>query len=91
VGGGGRSKADGGRHLVCVGRPAYGGAHDKASTTSPHDTASTMSEYKQAPLHGKAERRNGEKPREAASGRTNGEEAAGGGGEADVAQVAVAI
>jgi hypothetical protein len=83
----GWSSADGGRHLVCVGRPAYGGAHDKASTTSPADTASTMSEYGQALRHCKAERRNGEKPREAASGRPNGDEAGVWGGEADVARV----
>jgi hypothetical protein len=65
-----------------VGRPAYGGAHDTASTTSPHDTASTMSEYEQAIQHGKAERHNGEKPREAASGKANGEEAGRGSGGA---------
>jgi hypothetical protein len=66
--------------LVWLGRPAVGGAHDAVSTTSPDDTASTMSEYEQAPRLGKAERHNGEKPREAASGRTNGDGAAGGGG-----------
>jgi hypothetical protein len=75
-----------GRHPVCVGRPAYGGAHDTANTASPDDTGSTMSEYEQAPRHGKAERRNGEKPREAASRRANGEEAARGGVEADGVQ-----
>jgi hypothetical protein len=79
MGAGGWSSADGGRHLVWLGRPAYGGAHDKASTTSPHDTASTMSECEQAPRLGKAERHNEEKSREAASGRANGEEAVGGG------------
>jgi hypothetical protein len=50
-----------------------------------------MNEYWQALLHGKAEKHNVEKPREAASRRSNGEEAGVGGGEVDVAQDAVAI
>jgi hypothetical protein len=91
MGEGGRCSADGGRHLVWVRRPAYVGAHDKSSTTSQHDTASTMSEYWQAPQHGKAEKHNGDKPREAASVLANGEEAVGGGGgRADGAQVGLA-
>jgi hypothetical protein len=90
MGRGGRCSAGWSSRLVWLGRPAYGGAHDKASTTSPHDTASTMSECGQALLHGKAERHNGEKPREAASGRTNGEEAARGGVEAGLRRGVVA-
>jgi hypothetical protein len=49
-----------------------------------------MSEYEQSLQHGKAERRNGKKTREAARGRTNSEEAAVGGGWDDVAQVGIA-
>jgi hypothetical protein len=77
--------------LVWPGRPAYGGAYDKASTASPHGTASTMSECGQALRHGKAERHSGEKPRDAASGRANGEEAVGWGRGAGLVQTAVAI
>jgi hypothetical protein len=50
-----------------------------------------MSEYGQALLHGKAETHNVEKPREAASGRANGEEAGSGGRGAGLVQEAVAI
>jgi hypothetical protein len=87
-GAGGWVSADGCRHLVCVGRPACGGAHNAANTASPHDTASTMSECEQAPRHGKAERHNGEKPRDAASGKANGEEAIGASRGPDVVQTA---
>jgi hypothetical protein len=72
-GAGGWSKAGRSSRLVWPGRPAYVGAHDTSSTTSPHDTADTMSECEQALRHGKAERPNVDKPREAASGRANGE------------------
>jgi hypothetical protein len=50
-----------------------------------------MSEYGQAPLHGKAERHNEDKPREWASERANGEEAGRGVLKAGLVQDAVAI
>jgi hypothetical protein len=49
-----------------------------------------MSEYGQAPRHGKTERHNGEKPSKEASRRVNGEEAVRGGVEAGLVQVGIA-